>query len=161
LLVGSAGLLASTALPRVAIAQERKRGGRLVVAADSEPRNLNPAIVASNGVFFISSKVVEPLAEASFDGVDGLAPAGDRWEGSADGLTVTFKLREGVTWHDGKPFTSADVAFSALKVWKPLQNLGRVVFKDLEAVDTPDERRPSSASPSRRRSSSSATRCPR
>jgi peptide/nickel transport system substrate-binding protein len=47
-------------------------------------------------------------------------------------------LREGVQWHDGKPFTSADVAFSALQVWKPLQNLGRVVFKDLEAVDTPD-----------------------
>ena len=61
------------------------------------------------------------------------------WEGSADGLSVTFKLRDGVTWHDGKPFTSADVAFSALQVWKPLQNLGRVVFKDLEAVDTPDD----------------------
>ncbi len=44
-----------------------------------------------------------------------------------------------MTWHDGKPFTSADVAFSALQIWKPLQNLGRVVFKDLEAVDTPDE----------------------
>ena len=43
-----------------------------------------------------------------------------------------------MTWHDGQPFTSADVAFSALQVWKPLQNLGRVVFKDLEAVDTPD-----------------------
>ena len=52
--------------------------------------------------------------------------------------SVTFKLREGVTWHDGKPFTSEDVAFSALEIWKPLQNLGRVVFKDLEAVDTPD-----------------------
>jgi peptide/nickel transport system substrate-binding protein len=140
MLVGSAGLLASTALPRVAIAQERKRGGRLVVASDSEPRNLNPAMVASNGVFFVSSKIVEPLAEASFENVDGLAPRlATSWEGSPDGLTVTFKLREGVTWHDGKPFTSADVAFSAMQVWKPLQNLGRVVFKDLETVETPDE----------------------
>jgi peptide/nickel transport system substrate-binding protein len=60
--------------------------------------------------------VVEPLAEASFENVDGLAPRlATSWEGSADGLTVTFKLREGVTWHDGKPFTSADVAFSALQ----------------------------------------------
>ncbi len=139
-LTGSAALLASTALPRIAKAQEPKKGGRLIVAADSEPRNLNPAIVASNGVFFISSKVVEPLAEASFDGKDGLEPRlATSWEGSADGLSVTFKLREGVTWHDGKPFTSADVAFSALQIWKPLQNLGRIVFKDLEAVDTPDE----------------------
>ncbi|MBB6468981.1 peptide/nickel transport system substrate-binding protein [Aminobacter lissarensis] len=137
-LAGSAFLLASTALPSIGWTQAKK-GGRLVVAADSEPRNLNPAIVASNGVFFVASKVVEPLAEASFDGEDGLAPRlATRWEGSADGLSVTFKLREGVTWHDGKPFSSADVAFSALNVWKPLQNLGRVVFKNLEAVETPD-----------------------
>ncbi|RWK41024.1 ABC transporter substrate-binding protein [Mesorhizobium sp.] len=139
-LAGSALLLASTALPTIGWAQTPKKGGRLVVAADSEPRNLNPAIVASNGVFFISSKIVEPLAEASFEGKDGLDPRlATSWEGAADGLSVTFTLREGVKWHDGKPFTSADVAFSALQIWKPLQNLGRTVFKDLEAVDTPDE----------------------
>ena len=109
LLAGSAGLLASTALPSFAFAQEVKKGGRLVVAADSEPRNLNPAIVASNGVFFVSSKVVEPLAEASFDGLEPRLATS--WEGSADGLSVTFKLRDGVKWHDGKPFSSADVAF--------------------------------------------------
>jgi peptide/nickel transport system substrate-binding protein len=136
LLQGSALLLASTALPQMALAQS---GVRLIVAADSEPRNLNPAIAASNGVFFVASKVIEPLAEASFDGPDGLSPRlATSWEGAADGLSATFKLREGVTWHDGTPFTSADVAFSALKVWKPLQNLGRLIFANLEAVDTPD-----------------------
>ncbi|MBZ9822928.1 ABC transporter substrate-binding protein [Mesorhizobium sp. CA4] len=140
LLAGSALLLASTALPTIGFAQTPKKGGRLIVAADSEPRNLNPAIVASNGVFFISSKIVETLAEAAFDGKDGLQPRlALSWEGAADGLSVTFKLRDGVKWHDGKPFTSADVAFSALQIWKPLQNLGRTAFKDLEAVDTPDE----------------------
>ena len=139
MLAGSAMLLASTAMPTLGWTQTPKKGGRLVVAADSEPRNLNPAIVASNGVFFIASKIVEPLAEASFDGKDGLTPRlATCWEGAADGLSVTFKLREGVKWHDGKPFTSADVAFSALQVWKPLQNLGRIVFKDSQAVDTPD-----------------------
>ncbi|HRO10953.1 ABC transporter substrate-binding protein [Amaricoccus sp.] len=136
LLGTAAALLASTALPRLARAAE---GGRLVVAADSEPRQLNPAIVASNGVFFIASKVVEPLAEASYEG-DGLRPLlATAWEGSDDGRTITFTLREGVTWHDGTPFTSADVAFSAMEVWKPLQNIGRSLFADLEAVDTPDD----------------------
>jgi peptide/nickel transport system substrate-binding protein len=133
-------LLASAVLPRIATAEDPQRGGRLIVAADSEPRNLNPAIVASNGVFFVSSKVVEPLAEASFDGRDGLSPRlAVGWEGGPDGRSATFKLRSGVKWHDGKPFTSADVAFSALNLWKPLQNLGRVVFKDLEAVEAPDD----------------------
>ena len=140
ILKGSAAFLASAALPRPGAAQEPRRGGRLIVAADSEPRNLNPAIVASNGVFFVASKVVEPLAEASFDGQDGLSPRlATAWEGAPDGRSVTFTLRSGVKWHDGKPFTAADVAFSALNLWKPLQNLGRVVFKDLEAVDTPDD----------------------
>ncbi|MGI2031837.1 ABC transporter substrate-binding protein [Rhizobium panacihumi] len=140
ILQASSLLLASTALPTLANAQNATAGGRLVVAADSEPKNLNPAIVASNGVFFITSKVIEPLAEASFDDRDGLAPRlATSWEGSADGRSITFKLRDGVTWHDGKAFTSADVAYSALNIWKPLQNLGRVVFANLETVETPDE----------------------
>ena len=133
-------LAGATMLPRSGLAQDSMQGGRLVVAADSEPRNLNPAIVASNGVFYIASKIIEPLAEASFDGPDGLAPRlATSWEGSDDGLSVTFKLREGVTWHDGKPFTSADVAFSAMEVWKSLQNIGRTVLANLESVETPDD----------------------
>ena len=140
LLKTTALLAASTAIMRSDFAWATAKGGRLVVAADSEPKNLNPAIVASNGVFYISSKIIEPLAEASYKGKDGLEPRlATSWEGSEDGLSATFKLREGVTWHDGKPFTSADVAFSALSVWKPLQNLGRLVFANLDTVDTPDD----------------------
>ncbi|MCJ7996476.1 ABC transporter substrate-binding protein [Rhizobium cremeum] len=140
LVKGAGWLLASTALPSFSFGQDAQSGGRLIVAADSEPKNLNPAIVASNGVFFISSKVIEPLAEASYDGENGLAPRlAVSWAGSDEGRSVTFKLREGVKWHDGKPFTSADVAFSALNVWKTLQNLGRLVFANLDTVETPDE----------------------
>ncbi|RFC68467.1 MULTISPECIES: ABC transporter substrate-binding protein [Mesorhizobium] len=138
LLQGAAMVAAAGFAPKLAFAQDAAR--RLIVAADSEPRNLNPAMIASNGVFFVSSKIVEPLAEASYDGPNGLAPRlAVGWSGSEDGLSATFKLRSGVTWHDGKPFTSADVAFSAMQIWKPLQNLGRIVFKDLESVETPDE----------------------
>jgi peptide/nickel transport system substrate-binding protein len=138
-LLASAGTAMALALPHRVQAAEAP-SGRLTVAADSEPTNLNPAIVASNGVFFVASKVIEALAEADYNGPDGLAPRlALSWEGSPDGKAVTFKLRPDVKWHDGKPFTSADVAFSALEVWKKLQNLGRVVFKDLQSVDTPDE----------------------
>ena len=135
--LGSA--LGAAVLPMPAWAQGTpRRGGTLVVAADTQPRNLNPAIAASNGVFYVASKVIEPLAEMSYDG-SGLAPRlATEWSGSADGRSVTFKLRPGVSWHDGKPFSSADVAFSAMQVWKKAQNLGRVLFNDLEAVDTPD-----------------------
>ena len=130
-------LLAGAAmLPTAAWAQTPKRGGRLTVAADSEPPNLNPAIIASNGVFFVASKVIEPLAEASHTGLTPRLATG--WEGAADGRSITFTLRPGVSWHDGQKFTSADVAFSALEVWKKFGNLGRAIFRDLEAVQTPD-----------------------
>ena len=36
----------------------------------------------------------------------------ERWEFSPDKKSVTFYLRQGVKWHDGKPFTAADVKFS-------------------------------------------------
>ncbi len=43
----------------------------------------------------------------------------ESWETSPDGLTVTFKLRPGVKWHDGTPFTAADVAFSIRRIKDP------------------------------------------
>jgi peptide/nickel transport system substrate-binding protein len=132
------GLLTAGLASAAAAAQTPRRGGTLVVAADGEPRNLNPAIIASNGVFFVASKVIEPLAEMRY-GDDGLSPRlATSWQGAPDGRSATFTLRRDALWHDGRPFGAADVAFSALEVWRKLQNLGRVVFRDLEAVETPD-----------------------
>ena len=138
----ASAVAAPLAAPAIARGQGAtpRRGGLLVVAADTEPRNLNPAIIASNGVFYVASKVVEPLAEMSYAG-DGFAPRlATGWQGAPDGRSATFTLRDGATWHDGKPFTSADVAFSAMEVWKRHGNLGREFFRDLEAVETPDAR---------------------
>jgi peptide/nickel transport system substrate-binding protein len=128
-------------LPAAALAQDEPvQGGTLIVAGDgvAEPSTLNPAITASNGVLLYAAKVLEPLADVAADG--SLRPVlATEWEASDDGLTYTFHLRDGVTWSDGEPFTSADVAFSAMEVWKPFGNLGRQIFANLESVDTPDD----------------------
>ena len=135
---GVLAMIASTFAAIPATAQDPQMGGTLVVANDTEPRNLNPAIAASNGVFFLTSKVVEPLAEMDYE--TGLKPLlASSWEGSEDGMSFTVHLREGVTWSDGTPFTSADVEFSAMQVWKEKQNIGRSIFANLDAVDTPDD----------------------
>ncbi len=43
----------------------------------------------------------------------GIVPAlAESWTASEDGLVYTFKLRQGVTWHDGTPFTAADIVWS-------------------------------------------------
>ncbi|QDQ86724.1 ABC transporter substrate-binding protein [Alcaligenaceae bacterium SJ-26] len=114
------------------------RGGVLNVHLGSEQRILNPSLRASTGVYIVTSKIIESLVDLDADGkvVPQLATS---WESSPDGKTVTFKLREGVKWHDGKPFTSADVQYNALELWKKHLNFSTGLQQNLEAVDTPDD----------------------
>jgi peptide/nickel transport system substrate-binding protein len=64
------------------------------------------------------------------------------WEESPDHLTYTFRLRDGVTWHDGKPFTARDVKFTFDRLMDPaVRSMHlRQAFVDLESVTTPDDR---------------------
>ncbi len=48
-------------------------------------------------------------AADDFETIPGLA---ESWEGSEDGLTWTYTLREGLTWSDGEPLTAEDVAYT-------------------------------------------------
>jgi peptide/nickel transport system substrate-binding protein len=51
---------------------------------------------------------------------EGLEPRlGTGWDVSEDGLTVDLFLREGVTWHDGEPFTAEDVVYTFMMYTSP------------------------------------------
>jgi peptide/nickel transport system substrate-binding protein len=135
LLLSGVALTAGAALP--ALAQEPRRGGVLTVHLSSEQRILNPALRASTGVYIITSKIMEPLVDLGAG--DKIVPVlATSWEATPDGKTVTFKLREGVKWHDGKPFTAADVQYSAMQMWKTQLNYGTTLQLYLDAVETPD-----------------------
>ncbi|GAC1652387.1 MAG: peptide-binding protein [Vulcanimicrobiaceae bacterium] len=59
---------------------------------------------------------------------------------SADGRSITFKVRHGVKWQDGAPFTSADVVFTVNAILDPKTNvLSRSGWDDIRHVDTPDK----------------------
>ncbi len=58
---------------------------------------------------------------------------------SRDGLTITYKLRQGIRWQDGAPFTSDDVRFSFTQVMNSRNNVSsRVGYEMVQRVDTPD-----------------------
>ena len=58
---------------------------------------------------------------------------------SADGRTITYRLRRDAKWSDGEPFTSADVAFSIAAVLNPKNNeAGQDDFRRIARTDTPD-----------------------
>ena len=84
-------------------------------------------------------QLYDPLVFQNPDGTLRPGLAAD-WSVTPDGKTWKFKLRSGVTWHDGKPFTSADVAYTIQKVWPSPKNLqGQAVhlFIDTKKVRTP------------------------
>jgi peptide/nickel transport system substrate-binding protein len=58
---------------------------------------------------------------------------------SADGLTITYHLRPGVLWHDGAPFSAADVIFSWHAIMNPNNNVvSRTGFDRIESMTAPD-----------------------
>lgn len=137
-LLTSAAIAANVINPMRAFAQETPRkGGVFNVHYGAEQRQLNPSLQASTGVYIIGGKIQEPLVDLDAAG-NPVGVLAESWESTPDGKTITFKLRKGVTWHDGKPFSSEDVAFTAMNMWKKILNYGSTLQLFLTAVDTPD-----------------------
>jgi peptide/nickel transport system substrate-binding protein len=115
----------------------QKRGGTLIMLVQPEPPTLAAYQSTSGPIGQVMSKVYEGLLEYDFNlkPVPGLA---ESWTVSPDGKTVTFKLQRGVTFHDGKPFTSADVKFSVLEVLKKVHPRGPATFREVTEIETPD-----------------------
>ena len=107
-------LIAVAACGIVAPAFAQKSGGILKMALRENPGSASIAEESSIYTNFPFMGVFNNLV--LFDQQDKIArlesikpDLATEWSWSADNKTVTFKLREGVKWHDGKPFTSADV----------------------------------------------------
>jgi peptide/nickel transport system substrate-binding protein len=89
------------------------------------------------------------IAQFIYDGLMELDPTqgyrpvpdlAESFEVSDDGLVYTFDLRDGVTWHDGEPFTSADVVFTLEAIRNP-DNGARTAadLAPVSAVSAPDD----------------------
>lgn len=128
-------------------AQEVKNPGMLVHAADDEPTTLDPAQVEpGEGGETIILQVYDRLLDvgpSSPDLIPSLAievPSVENGGISDDGLVYTFKLREGVRFHDGTELTAADVKYSwdrAMEMDLPEGNAGALsdVIQATEVVD--------------------------
>jgi len=118
--------------------------GTLRMAIGISPQSLNP---------ILTTTVIETdLARLCFDGLlafttDGtpepnlatVVPSFENGGISRDGMTIRYRLRHGVRWHDGAPFTSRDVAFTWRAIVNPQNNLqNRVGYDQVRSVETPD-----------------------
>jgi peptide/nickel transport system substrate-binding protein len=111
-LLETAGLtLGALALPRPARAQAARQGGTLVSAQTSEATGLDPQLVPALSRSRRSPLTYNQLVRFEPD-MTPVPELAESWQVSPDGLTWTFKLRQGVKFHDGQEFTSADVKFT-------------------------------------------------
>ncbi|MEJ7811302.1 MAG: ABC transporter substrate-binding protein [Gemmatimonadaceae bacterium] len=116
LLLGAlAGPLALTL--GVACAREgaRRAPRTLVAAIGGDPGHLNPAITTNGGVHTAAALLYDGLLTLD-EQLQPQPALATRWEVEDGGARYVFHLRPGVRWHDGQPFTAADVEFTFTQV---------------------------------------------
>lgn len=116
-------------------------GDWLIYHLGAEPGTLNPIVAtdAYEGVIN-GGNVYETLIERDNETLELKPLLAESWEISEDKLTYTFKIREGIKWHDGTPFTSADVVFSYKTIMNPKVDAPQLrsyyqEIRDVEAID--------------------------
>ncbi|HPL28737.1 MAG TPA: ABC transporter substrate-binding protein [Anaerolineae bacterium] len=115
-----------------------QRGGALTVAIAADPDGLDPHKTVAAATFQITRNIYDTLVQADDKGriVPDLALS---WEPSADGLTWTFTLREGVKFHNGRTMTADDVKYSFERLLAPETASPRAKdFAVVQSVAAPD-----------------------
>ncbi len=130
--------------------QQPVTGDWAVVRFESEPENLNPVTSQTTNATYTEygingSHVFETLLGYNMKDWSFTQPilAESYPEISEDHLTYTFTIRDGVRWHDGRPFSAEDVLFSAKATMLPLVDSAptRSYFGELNNVEIVDGRK--------------------
>ncbi len=119
-------------------AYAQKAGGTFIQIVQPEPPSMAPYLSTSGPIGLVAPKIYQGLLDYDND-LNIVPELAESFEVSDDGLTVTFKLQQGVTWHDGTPFTSADVQFTIMEVLKKFHPRGPNSFKEVSEIQTPDD----------------------
>jgi peptide/nickel transport system substrate-binding protein len=118
-------------------ATEPRHGGTMVMIVHPEPSTLAHYAVSAGNIPPIATQVYEGLVTYDWD-LNPQPNLAKSWEIAPDGKTITFKLQDGVTFHNGKPFTSADVQYSFMEILKKYHPTAPVILSEVTAIDTPD-----------------------
>ncbi|MGB8814632.1 MAG: ABC transporter substrate-binding protein, partial [Paracoccaceae bacterium] len=140
-------LLGAAAAFAMAPAAHAERGtdGQLNIFYWQAPSILNTYLSSGTKDVDAAALIIEPLAGFDVDGnvyprlVESI-PTVENGGVSADLTTITWKIKPGLLWSDGTPFTSADVAFTAAYCMSPEGGCAQLSkYEGVKSVDTPDE----------------------
>lgn len=136
----------ATPLSPLAIVREQRpsydstpvRGGTLrLVRPPADPLDYNPTSFRQD--YQVPVSYLDPLLRPDPVTLEPTPWLAESWQVAPDGLGVRFTLRRDVTWHDGSPFTAADVRFSLLAYRDDVDTGVRNLFTLLEDVEAVSE----------------------
>jgi len=99
----------------------------------------NPFKVVEVPSYEVMSLTYDLLVDTSPEDSSPVPGLADSWETSDDGLTWTFHLNKDAKWHDGRPVTSEDVAYTYQRILDEEQGLYIDAVKQIDSIETPDE----------------------
>src|SRR6266511_3296275 len=125
---------------------ERPRyGGKFISVGNEEIPLYDVHQTSFGGVYAATAPVYNCLIRTSpYDplALDIVPELADTWDISEGGKTITFHLHKGVRWHDGAPFSAADVKYTIERIMNPSKGMvsprGPVFNALIERVETPD-----------------------
>ena len=130
---------AAGAPPGAGQAGTPQQGGTLVIATSTDPGQLNGAITTSGNTHPISDQIFNGLVGLD-DQLNPVPELAASWDIADGGKTYTFHLQQGVLWHDGQPFTSADVKFTFEQALLKFHSRTKAGLENvLTGIDTPDD----------------------
>lgn len=103
----------------IVVGEVNARGGTLTCSLRSEPRSFNRLVVQAVPTDLFATLTQGKLVRVNRATQEVEPSLAEKWTVAADNKTYTLTLRQGVTWSDGAPFTSADVLFSFQAVYDP------------------------------------------
>ncbi len=115
------------------------KGGTFITVGDQDVSTLSPDNDGETVIWAVVVQIHDSLYEVNeqYELQPSLA---ESYEASADGKTYTFKLRQGVKFHNGDPFTSADVKYTYDWIKDPKNASTRQSSVELvKSVDAPDD----------------------
>ncbi|HEV2056151.1 MAG TPA: peptide-binding protein [Methylomirabilota bacterium] len=136
---GSCGREAEIAADETPAANEKPAHGEtLVQASIGDITGLIPNITTDGASHAIGALIYDGLVQTDKD-LNWVSSMAESWQFSKDCLTLTFKLRKNVKWHDGKPFTADDVLFTYKAIMNPKTPTAyRNDFEPVNEVTAPD-----------------------
>ncbi|KFC72362.1 Peptide/opine/nickel uptake family ABC transporter, periplasmic substrate-binding protein [Devosia sp. LC5] len=137
----TASLLASVAFAPAAFAQDFDPNATIRIGSLYEPQNLDNTAGAGQGINeAFNGNVYEALFQLTDAGSVEPALVAD-YTVSEDGLTYTFTLKDGVTFHSGDPLTAADVKYSIERVTAETSKSSRKrSLSTITGIETPDDK---------------------